>query len=367
MQDALPKRVFRTQAKTLWALLLRVSGLLGIAKKWIQRNGTVVLTFHRVLTDEELRQTGSLLGMIVRAETFDSFLRYASQNYEIVDLAEELEWHENTKLRIALTFDDGWSDSASRAFPIAQQRGAPLTIFIVPERTGQTLPFWPELASSILRQSMNSADRWKGQSEIEQFIESLKELPAAERKLSLNRMIGTQTISNISAPVDTTMTWEQVGQLQARGVTFGSHTCTHEILTCIPLDRAEQEITVSRGLIEQRLGATCSLFSYPNGNCSPAVRNLVAKAGYSLAFLNQTPGVWTRDCDPFLVPRVNVCEHHLVNTKDTFSPLIFEYAVLWKAARRLLSDRCASLLAGLSGKCRDAYRTFAWKPERRSP
>ncbi len=111
------------------------------------------------------------------------------------------------------------------------------------------------------------------------------------------------------------MTWAQITELHNGGVRFGSHTSTHEILTTIPITQAEQEITSSRAYIEQKLNAPCSLFSYPNGDCSDPVRRLVASTGYEFAFLNQEPGVWTRDCDPFLIPRVNVCEYHLVDSK----------------------------------------------------
>jgi len=43
-------------------VLLRGSGILWLAKRWLKREGTVVLTFHRVLNDTELEGTASLLG-----------------------------------------------------------------------------------------------------------------------------------------------------------------------------------------------------------------------------------------------------------------------------------------------------------------
>ena len=89
-------------------------------------------------------------------------------------------------------------------------------------------------------------------------------------------------------------------------------------LTTVPAAQAEQEIACSREAIQQKLGGSCHLFSYPNGDCSEQVRELVEQAGYKFAFLNQEPGVWTRDCDPFLIPRVNVCEYHLVDSKGEF-------------------------------------------------
>jgi peptidoglycan/xylan/chitin deacetylase (PgdA/CDA1 family) len=153
------------------------------------------------------------------------------------------------------------------------------------------------------------------------------------------------------------MTWEQVRKLDDQGVRFGSHTSTHEILTVIPLAQAEAEIAGSRKRIEQKLGKPCLLFSYPNGDCSDNVRKLVQGAGYEFAFLNQAPGVWTRDCDPYLVPRVNICEYHLVDARGRFSPLIFDYAVVWNAAKGLMMQRWQSWLRDLTHRGNTVART----------
>src|SRR5262249_21179990 len=102
----------RAWSKSLWAGLLRATGLLALARKWVRRTGVLVLTFHRVLTPEELSQTSSLAGMIVRLTTFERFLSYASSEYEILNLQREPVWKPSRKLRIAVTFDDGWCDNA---------------------------------------------------------------------------------------------------------------------------------------------------------------------------------------------------------------------------------------------------------------
>ncbi len=86
----------------------------------------------------------------------------------------------------------------------------------------------------------------------------------------------------------------------------------------------------------------------------------MARAGYKLAFLNQDPGVWTRDCDPFLIPRVNVCEYHLVDSRGNFSPLIFDYAVVWSAAKGLL----ARLLTSRREKLQSRWQNLLAKPEK---
>src|ERR1051326_6905225 len=335
MPSPFRRSTLRARVKAFWAGFLRVSGMLWLARKWVQRHGSIVLTFHRVLTDSELQQTASLGGMIVRRQTFADFLKYASQHCEFADLQHGPEWKSDGKLKLAVTFDDGWADNAESAYPIASQYQVPLVIFIVPEKTGTALPFWPERTAAAFDRIPES-NRARRTDFIQRSIEELKVLRVEERESRINQMLGSGGGLELSNTVDKTMTWEQIAELHAGGVTFGSHTSTHEILTTIPAAQAKQEIACSREAIQQKLGASCHLFSYPNGDCSQQVRDLVAQAGYEFAFLNQEPGVWTHDCDPYLIPRVNVCEYHLVDSKGDFSPLIFQYAVVWNAAKGLL-------------------------------
>jgi peptidoglycan/xylan/chitin deacetylase (PgdA/CDA1 family) len=359
MASPFNRSALRAHGKVFWAGLLRASGVLSLARKWVQRHGAIVLTFHRVLANSELQQTASLGGMIVRQKTFAAFLKYASQTCEFANLEREPEWTPTGKLKVVITFDDGWSDNASSAYPIASRYHVPLAIFIVPERTGTVLPFWPERAAAALHHVSPINGNRRAVS-IRKAIEALKTLPAMERETRISQMVGSAGVLEPSAAVDKAMTWDQIAELHACGVTFGSHTSTHEILTMLPAEQAEQEIVSSREAIQQKLGSSCHLFSYPNGDYSEHVRGLVAQAGYQFAFLNQEPGVWTSDCDPFLIPRVNVCEYHLVDSKGEFSPLIFDYAVVWNAAKGLLLQ----LLSKRLKKSKRASQTSGkmWEP-----
>ena len=168
------------------------------------------------------------------------------------------------KLKLAVTFDDGWSDNAESVYPIASQHHVPFVIFIVPERTGTALPFWPERTAAALDRvpSVNGSRR---AASIGRAIEELKALPAKERESRISQMIGSGGALESSAAVDKTMTWEQIAELHARGVTFGSHTSTHEILTMVPAAQAEQEIVCSREAIQQKLAVRAICFPIPMG------------------------------------------------------------------------------------------------------
>jgi peptidoglycan/xylan/chitin deacetylase (PgdA/CDA1 family) len=239
-----------------------------------------------------------------------------------------------------------------------------MVIFIVPEKTGTALPFWPERTAAALDRVPTVHPAQRRTDFIQKSIEELKALRVNERESRINQLRGTDGALESSAAVDKTMTWQQIMELHAAGVTFGSHTSTHEILTMVPAAQAQQEIACSREAIQQKLGGNCHLFSYPNGDYSEQVRELVAQAGYRFAFLNQEPGVWTRGCDPFLVPRVNVCEYHLVDSKGNFSSLIFQYAVVWNAAKGLLLQMLSNRLNKFQ---RDQASANAWKPAEKTP
>src|SRR5262249_12972917 len=195
------RRRLRARGKSLWAVMLRALGLLRIARMWVRRNGVIVLTFHRVLAEAELNQTASLPGMIVRTQTFDSFLKHTVTRCDLVDLSRPPDWRRHEKLKIAVTLDDGWSDSASAAYPLACQHQVPITFFIVRKCTGVAWPFWPEQAGVLLGLSTPAAAGAQSREGIEQVIEELKGLTAEERKLHIDRSLVESARAKSSAPM----------------------------------------------------------------------------------------------------------------------------------------------------------------------
>lgn len=167
----------RAVAKWLWVRLLFVTGTLWWTKRWIRRHGVVVLTFHRVLDEEGWRRTCSPRGMLVSCACFTAFLKYASKSLEIISLGAGVPpWEATRKPRIAITFDDGWADNHDVAVA-ARSGNVPLTIFVCPERTDTTMPYWPEL---VVRH-MRSGNRVEA--EAEEMIASFKQLDARRRQI----------------------------------------------------------------------------------------------------------------------------------------------------------------------------------------
>jgi peptidoglycan/xylan/chitin deacetylase (PgdA/CDA1 family) len=348
----------RKALKWAWVGLLYFSGLFRWARWRLKARGAViVLTFHRVLPDSEFHNTMSPDGMVVRENTFRELAEYVSRRHSVVAIANGLPQSANghSRLRLAFTFDDAWEDNARVAAPIARRHAIPLTIFVCPGHVNSTFPFWPERVAALCEAAQNSGslDRLAqlvaagagrpvelllqegGKETAAATIEFLKTLPAELRCRiigTLSAEFGNHPEIARSAPAHATMNWEAISQLAAEGVAFGSHGQSHEILPRIAPEQVGRELTVSKQELQERLQTPCTLFSYPNGTWSYDVRERVAAAGYRFAFLNR-PGVWVRDGDPLLVPRVNVWEGMVAGPSGRFSRLAFEYATVWRAYR----------------------------------
>jgi peptidoglycan/xylan/chitin deacetylase (PgdA/CDA1 family) len=352
-----PQNKPRQLVRWIWIYFLYLSGSLARARRNVAKSGgIIVLTLHRVLDDTELAATNSPVGMIVRKKTFEHLLQFLKKHFDVLPLSHHPpSWDsDRSRLRLAVTFDDGWKDSADNAFPLAEEYGIPITVFICPGLAGKASPFWPETLVGVWQEAVKSPDLaadflqvckaenlrvpnhpWDGNHFLESLLVQLKSCSREEREQVVDKlaMLGKNSPRLIaSAKTDSTMSWEDTTRIAARGAQIGSHTHTHQILTTIPLADVASEMEHSNAAIKSNLGVAASLFAYPNGSWSPQVRELVAKAGFTRAFAN-APGIWNQGTDQMVVPRVNLWEGSLTAPDGTFSDIAFQYAVIWRSYR----------------------------------
>jgi hypothetical protein len=145
-------RKAKRELRFLLAGILFYSGILALRRLLRKLTGpeetVCVLGLHRVLSDAEAARSHSLPGMILRERTFDELLAYLEKRYLVLSLEEFLAggrgaWR-GQKPAALLTFDDGWWDNYSRAFPALQRRRMPAVIFLVTGLVGTSKLFWVE-------------------------------------------------------------------------------------------------------------------------------------------------------------------------------------------------------------------------------
>ena len=83
------------------------------------------------------------------------------------------------------------------------------------------------------------------------------------------------------------MNWEMIEELARGGVAIGSHGLAHVDLTTASDGELDRELTVSKSMLEDRLGQQVILFAFPFGRFSRRVWDAALRAGYTHLFTIQ--------------------------------------------------------------------------------
>jgi peptidoglycan/xylan/chitin deacetylase (PgdA/CDA1 family) len=194
---------------------------------------------------------------------------------------------------VSITFDDGYRNNYEFAYPVLRKYGAPATVFLaVGWVGGDSLPcpyqalyaVWhttvDELQVPFLgRYSLRS--RRLRRVAAEHLDAYLSTLPPSWQERVVSGLLDSL---NVSVPADFAdrmmLSWDEVREMAANGVTIGSHTLNHAMLTSLSADEARHEIGYSKRQIEDRLGQECRLFAYPFGDFDASSIELVEDCGY---------------------------------------------------------------------------------------
>lgn len=101
------------------------------------------------------------------------------------------------------------------------------------------------------------------------------------------------------------MSWEQVLDLERRGMEIGSHTVSHPDLSTLAATDLAAEVGNSAATLEGYLGHPVYWFCYPAGRFNGGVIEALEAAGYLLA-TTTAPGETQSSDAPFELPRYRV-------------------------------------------------------------
>ncbi len=107
------------------------------------------------------------------------------------------------------------------------------------------------------------------------------------------------TVSKIGT--DGYMNWEQLKELKESGMIIGSHGMTHKVLVELDYKELNDEIQISKEIIEKKLGVSVDYFSIPYGHYNRRIIDKVIKAGYKAVFTSNP-----EDKDNFRFGRISV-------------------------------------------------------------
>ena len=142
--------------KAMLLVLLKLSGAIALTRLWCHRQA-VILTYHGVLPPTAI-DDAYLHRSVVDVEAFDWQMRYLADNYSCLPLTEltarlaagqSLPPH-----AAAVTFDDGFENNCTVAWPVLKQYGVPATVFLATGLIGQDeAMMWTDRVAWLLRRT----------------------------------------------------------------------------------------------------------------------------------------------------------------------------------------------------------------------
>ena len=101
------------------------------------------------------------------------------------------------------------------------------------------------------------------------------------------------------------LSWNQLRDMQDRGVEVGSHTANHQPLTTLEPATQNDELKLSKLLLEWNGIRTVFSFSYPNGAYEAGLPAMLEQHEYLTAVTGDS-GLNTLQTNPYLLHRVNI-------------------------------------------------------------
>jgi len=210
----------------------------------------IVLMYHRICADHAWRESE----FVVMTSVFRAQMRFlASGNYYTPTMSEVLGWNGRVprtgRTPVVITFDDGYAETYENALPVLRELGFCAAVFPVLD----------------LSQRFNSWD----------------------------------SIPALRAPL---LTPEDMREMEAAGIEFGSHTVTHPHLTRSTDAELADELSRSREILGSIVARPLPVLAYPYGDVDQRVKAAVREAGYSAA-LAVASGPLELQADPFEIRR----------------------------------------------------------------
>lgn len=230
--------------------------------------------------------------MAVSPEFLEDFVQDVQQRgYTFVSLdylVDQLAMGAGQKL-LALTFDDGYRDNFTEAYPLLKRLGIPFAIYVTTSfPDGDAVLWWYALEQFLQRHDQVAlADGHvlpcrTSQEKLDAFVllrQLIMALPRDGLGERINDMFEQARFDWRQMCVSQALSWDDISEL-ARDplVTIGAHTVSHPALSTLSTEQVCAEMLVSKERIEDCIGAPVAHFCYPFGS-----RNEVGAREFELA------------------------------------------------------------------------------------
>ncbi len=262
-----------------------------------RRRNLQILAYHRVNDDQDAYFPG------MSRDAFARQMEWLASRWHVCSMSEAIErmaLDDVPENAVVITFDDGYRDNYLHAFPVLQQLSLPATIYLATGVIGNNGKLWHDRVFDLFRMTTvasldgipTHSDRFDlGTVEdkrraLAAILHWLWELSPSERDASIDRLRDALAVPDDPGATTLMLTWDDVRVMHRAGLSFGSHTVTHPILSRLTTAQVVAELQDSKQAIEDALRVPIEHFAYPVGrrqDFSQETKELVKSAGYKSA------------------------------------------------------------------------------------
>ena len=286
------------------ARCLQGLGVLGLLERVAVRRGLLVVNYHRIGRLENHNLDDGVVS--ASPEEFDAQVGYLRRCFRLIN-AEELHDYSLNGFKFTdrcamITFDDGYRDNYTSAFPILKNHGVSALFFVATDYIeNPRLPWWDHISyvikrtqcsvislktSTTLRVDLAQIGREEG---INQVLRAFKSVNKANETDFLSELEESARVhvDRLAMGAGIFMTWSHLCNMMNEGMSVGSHAHTHTILAQLSEAEQRRELALSREMLEGHLKHPIRSVSYPVGGrtrFTETTKKLCQELGYKMGF-----------------------------------------------------------------------------------
>ncbi len=302
------------------ATVMVVLGLHKLLYRWYGGKGTILM-FHRVIPKQNRSRIHNHLSLEITPEHLEKIiLFFKKRDYNFISIDEIGDYIKGNKKFVVFTFDDGYIDNYTYAYPIFKRYNVPFTIYVCNDFPNNKAFIWWYYLEELLLNNNRIEISTKGfifSADISSLLKKEKafyKLRDAINKKELSIGDFKQLLDDNKVQLqgdDYFLNWSKIKELSEDSLfTIGAHTLTHPALRNIPGLDAIKEIEESRKEIQTFTGKRIKHFAYPFGSKKEvSLENIdqVKKLGFDTAVTTNLGNIFEDHKDYMCqLPRITI-------------------------------------------------------------
>jgi len=313
--------------KELLADVLFNFNLVNLFKRLPLRNKLIVLNYHRVRPNDSDFTTAFDDGVYtLNMDEFTRQIKWLKQNTLTLSERELIDCYRDGSFVppktsipcVVITFDDGYRDNYTLAYPILKFYEIPAILFVATQMINtRQIPWWDVIAYLIKRCSKSfitfDGRQFPMGDQKREAITFFQLLMKQEQYEHTKYLLSDLSEACEVAPPDSDLqdmeilTWDEIREMAQNHIAIGSHTHTHRVLSTINPSSQKEEMILSKLIIEENIGKPVLSISYPVGELcyiTEETADIAASSGYAIGFTTNTGVNYWKSIQLYTIKRI---------------------------------------------------------------